>query len=73
MVEQSTIDRLIINKPYEEPAEHWSYNRERRTFSRGRSAGGPAGYLIASGDSKTFDDPGVFVEIPLGQTESDRG
>ena len=34
---------------------------------RSRGAGGrrPAGYLIASGDSKTFDDPGVFVEIPL--------
>ena len=63
-MEQSSIDQLIINKPYEEPAEHWSYNRERRTFSRpaGRR---PAGYLIASGDSKTFDDPGVFVEIPL--------
>ncbi len=63
-MEQSSIGQLIINKPYEEPAEHWSYNRERRTFSRppGRR---PAGYLIASGDSKTFDDPGVFVEIPL--------
>ena len=63
-MEQSTIDRLIINKPYEEPAEHWRYNRETRKFSRepGRR---PAGYVIASGDSKTFDDPGVFVEIPL--------
>ena len=63
-MEQSTIDRLIINKPYEEPAEHWRYNQKTRKFSRepGRR---PAGYLIASGDSKTFDDPGVFVEIPL--------
>ncbi len=63
-MERSSIDQLIINKPYEEPAGHWSYSRQRRTFSR---AGGrrPAGYLIASGDSKTFDDPGVFVEIPL--------
>ena len=60
--EQATIDRLIINKPYEEPLEHWKYNRERRTFSRtaGRR---PAGYLVASGDS--FDDPGRFVEISL--------
>ena len=33
-MEQSTIDRLIINKPYEEPAEHWRYNRETRKFSR---------------------------------------
>lgn len=63
-MEQSTIDRLIINKPYEEPAEHWRYNRETRKFSRepGRRS---AGYLIASGDSRTFDDPGIFVEIPL--------
>ncbi len=63
-MEQSTIDRLIINRPYEEPQEYWRYNRERRTFSReeGRR---PAGYLIASGDSKSFDDPGEFVEIPL--------
>ena len=63
-MEQSTIDRLIINKPYEEPKEYWNYNRETRKFCRklGRR---PAGYLIASGDSKTFDDPGVFVEIPL--------
>ena len=63
-MEQSTIDRLIINRPYEEPQEYWRYNRERRTFSRehGRR---PAGYLIASGDSRSFDDPGEFVEIPL--------
>ena len=63
-MEQTTIDRLIINKPYEEPTKHWGYNREKRKFSRelGRR---PAGYLIASGDSKTFDDPGVFVAIPL--------
>ena len=63
-MEQQSIDQLIINRPYGEPGEHWSYNREKRTFSRqqGRRS---AGYLIASGDSKTFDDPGVFVEIPL--------
>ena len=63
-MEQSTIDQLIINRPYEEPEQHWRYNRERRTFSRqgGRRS---AGYLIASGDSRTFDDPGVFVDIPL--------
>ncbi len=63
-MEQSTIDRLIINKPYEEPRQFWRYSRERRTFSRedGRR---PAGYLIASGDSRSFDDPGEFVEIPL--------
>ena len=64
VVEQGSIDQLIINKPYEEPAEHWSYNREKRTFSR-KGGRRPAGYLIASGESKTFDDPGVFVAIPM--------
>ena len=61
---QATIDRLIINSPYAEPARHWSYDRESRTFSlvEGRR---PAGYVIASGTSQAFDDPGEFVEIPM--------
>lgn len=60
----ATIDRLIINSPYEEPARHWRYERETRTFhlAEGRR---PAGYVVASGDSRAFDDPGIFVEIPL--------
>lgn len=61
---RTTIDRLIINSPYEEPARYWRYAREMRTFDlvEGRR---PAGYVVASGDSKAFDDPGIFVEIPL--------
>ena len=61
---QKTIDRLIINSPYEEPARYWKYDRERRTFSLtdGRR---PAGYVVASEASRSFDDPGQFVEIPL--------
>ena len=61
---RTTIDRLIINSPYEEPTRHWRYERETRTFDlvQGRR---PAGYVVASRDSKTFDDPGIFVEIPL--------
>jgi type III restriction enzyme len=61
---RKTIDRLIINSPYEEPKRYWSYNRERRTFSllKGRR---PAGYVVASEGSKSFDDPGVFVPIQL--------
>jgi type III restriction enzyme len=59
-----TIDKLIINSPYSEPAEHWRYDRESRLFSRvpGRRS---AGYVRASGDSKAFDDPGIFIELPL--------
>ncbi|MBU4077815.1 MAG: DEAD/DEAH box helicase family protein, partial [Euryarchaeota archaeon] len=61
---KSTIDRLIINSPYEEPAHYWSYERETRFFTlkEGRR---PAGYVIASESSKAFDDPGKFIEIPL--------
>lgn len=61
---RTTIDRLIINSPYEEPTQHWRYERETRTFdlAEGRR---PAGYMVASGDSKAFDDPGIFVKIPL--------
>ncbi|AXA36866.1 Type III restriction-modification enzyme, helicase subunit [Candidatus Sumerlaea chitinivorans] len=61
---QPTIDRLIINSPYEEPRRHWRYDRETRMFElvEGRR---PAGYVIATSDSRSFDDPGVFVEIPL--------
>jgi len=58
------IDRLIINSPYEEPKEHWSYNRETRLFklAQGRR---PAGYVRASESSKSYDDPGIFVPLPL--------
>ncbi len=59
----SGITQLIINSPYEEPARHWRYERETRTFdlAEGRR---PAGYVMASPDSRAFDDPGIFVEIP---------
>ena len=58
------ITHLIINSPYEEPAQHWQYHRETRTFSLepGRR---PAGYVIASDSSRSFDDPGRFIPIDL--------
>lgn len=61
---KTTIDRLIINSPYEESQRHWSYDRETRTFDlmEGRR---PAGYVVATPGSKSFDDPGIFIEIPL--------
>ena len=61
---QSTIDRLIVNSPYQEPAQHWRYDRSTRLFDLvpGRR---PAGYVVASPDSRSFDDPGIMVEIPL--------
>lgn len=64
---KQSIDQLIINSPYEEPRHYWSYDRETRSFTlkEGRR---PAGYVIASENSKSFDDPGVFIEIPLVNT-----
>lgn len=61
---KATIDQLIVNSPYEEPVRHWRYDRDTRLFdlAEGRR---PAGYLVASPDSRAFDDPGIFVEIPL--------
>jgi len=60
----ATISQLIINSPYKEPEHYWKYDRETRSFTlkEGRR---PAGYVVASESSKAFDDPGVFVEIPL--------
>ena len=59
-----TIDQLILNSPYHEPAEYWSYNREKREFTR-KQGRRPAGYVRASESSKSFDDPGEFIELPL--------
>src|SRR5208337_2101020 len=60
----TTIDQLIITSPYDEPSEHWKYDRETRRFTR-ESGRRPAGYVRASDASKSFDDPGEFVELPL--------
>ncbi len=59
-----TIDRLIVNSPYEEPSHHWHYDRETRLFdlAEGRR---PAGYFSATQGSRAVDDPGKFIEIPL--------
>lgn len=59
-----SIDKLIINSPYQEPQKHWFYDRENRNFHI-REGRRPAGYVIATPDSKAFDDPGIFVEIDL--------
>src|SRR5680860_899533 len=57
-----TIDKLIINSPHQVPQKHWYYDRENRDFyiKEGRR---PAGYVMATPNSKAFDDPGIFVEI----------
>ena len=62
---QETIDRLIVNSPYERTRRGIGVTTgQTRLFdlAEGRR---PAGYVVASQDSKAFDDPGTFVEIPL--------
>ena len=61
------IDKLIINSPYEEPRQYWEYIRGTREFilQEGRR---PAGYVVASESSRAFDDPGIFIPIPLVNT-----
>ncbi len=60
----TTTDHLIINSPYEMPEQHLKYIREIRRFElvEGRRS---AGYVVASEASETFDDPGIFIELPL--------
>jgi type III restriction enzyme len=60
----SGITHLIINSPFEEPKRHWHYQRETQKFllKDGRR---PAGYVIASESSRSFDDPGRFIPIDL--------
>ena len=58
------IEKLIINSPYTEPERHWYYERDTREFFI-RDGRRPAGYVMATPDSRAFDDPGIFVEIPL--------
>lgn len=64
MEKRKSIDKLIINTPYEVPATHWFYERETRTFYQ-KEGRRPAGYVVATPDSKAFDDPGQFIEIEL--------
>lgn len=61
------ITKLIINSPYREPQQYWEYIRDTREFvlQTGRR---PAGYVVASESSKSFDDPGTFIEIDLVNT-----
>src|SRR6266705_4210350 len=60
----ASINQLIINSPFEVPSSHWSYDRESRAFMR-QDGRRPAGYVTATPGTKSFDDPGIFRELPL--------
>lgn len=59
-----SIDQLIVNSPYVEPTTYWAYHRATRFFTR-KEGRRPAGYVTATSGTKSFDDPGVFRELPL--------
>ena len=61
---RKSIDKLIINSPYEEPKQYWHYDRETQFFSK-KEGRRPAGYVVATPNSRSFDDPGIFVPIEL--------
>ncbi len=44
---KSSIDRLIINSPYEEPAHYWPYDPASKRFELVESRR-PAGYVVAT-------------------------
>lgn len=60
----SGITHLIINSPFEEPSSHWSYVRDSKSFTL-KGGRRPAGYVTATPGAKSFDDPGIFREMPL--------
>jgi type III restriction enzyme len=57
------IEQLIINSPYEEPKDHWSYNTNTQAFDRipGRRS---AGYFVAGQGSNQYNDIGDFIKLP---------
>jgi len=59
-----TTYHLIICNPYEKPNQHLKYIRELRKFELVENRR-PAGYVVASEYSDSFDDPGHFIELPL--------
>ncbi len=72
MTGSGTIDQLIKNSPYKEPMCYWSYDRETRSFNLVEGKRRPAGYVRASESSRSFDDPGEFIELPLVNKIRDR-
>ena len=53
----TVIDALVINSPYEEPSEHWRYDRDRFEFKREQNRR-PSGYMVATKAATTDEDPG---------------
>lgn len=61
----SSIDKLIINTPYEEPLRYWSYVREEKRFELIEGQRRPASYVVATPGAQSHDDPGIPIYIDL--------
>lgn len=65
-----TIDRLIVNRPFEEPTRHWTFDQSSGQFQL-KDGRRPAGFVRASGSGR-IDDPGIFVPLELPNRIRDR-
>lgn len=61
---QPSIDKLILNSPYDEPQHYWSYDAGEDDYIKeeGRR---PAGYVVADPRVSGPNNPGVFKKIEL--------
>jgi len=61
---KDSIDKLIINSAFEEPKTYWKYSIQTQSFDRltGRR---PAGYTVSGQGANQYNDPGIFIELPL--------
>ena len=69
----STIDRLIVDPPYEEPAHHWRYDRTTRRFDLAAPPGTSSPPRPPA--PSTTDDPGALlstVRTPGWRSATDR-
>jgi len=65
-----TIDRLIVNTPFDEPKRYWTYDQQAGRFDL-KDGRRPAGFVRASG-SGHMDDPGIFIPLELPNRIRDR-
>ena len=59
-----TIDRLIVNSPYEEPRQYWEYSLEQSEFVL-KSGRRSAGYFVAGQGTNQYNDVGRFIPLPV--------
>ena len=66
MTERTTIDRLIVNSPYEEPQRYWRYNREKQTFTLVEADAMPEASAVAVLDMQIPPGNGqVYRALPV--------